>query len=1075
MRKLLGGLLLLLLFCGIIFDGKAEAEENVNAEVILNEDDGIKGEVNLGDEGKNNGDFQVIISNLEHIEFIDTIQVAVWGRENGQNDIRWYNAERLDQTYYCKFSVMDHGELGIYYAHAYAMTLDGQKIYLGGDSLMIESPYVNNICINSEDNVKGTFQLHMSDIVNKYMLESVQLAVWSEEDGQDDIQWYTFQIGSEDDYFQEIDIKNHKYSLGKYIIHVYFTDIMGNRYYVGGATHKISINCGEVSFQKNSETEFNITFCNYNVPGGIEAVVMPIWSEENGQDDLRWYNAKKNADGSYSVNLNIKDHKNLGKYISHVYVVTHGGKNVFVNSLDMLIDAPHAQKFSITDYDIERGTFRIEVSEILNESLIKKIVVPVWCEEKGQDDIKWYNAVKNDDGKYYVDVDIKNHNYQLGNYIAHMYICDITNGQNFGGQMDQRVEIMKGKLSIYENNGQEYKIDLRDVAIPGGIKKVTFAVWNNLNGQDDIQWYYAKENENGIYERTISIANHKGLGRFIVHAYAEMENGHLLYVNGSNFETKLPVIGNITIDNADKAQGEFKVKITGVKNDELIKEIVLPIWAEDNQKDIVWYKATKNMDGDYVANVNISRHAYRCSMYKIHVYVTDITEGKNYMGSTSCDMEAEYNNFSAIDLYGTEISYEISLHGLKVPGGEKNIYFAVWGEKDGQNDIKWYKADKEGEGKYSYTLKIKDHKEFGKYSVHGYCTSKGDMQQFLGETKFEVTKKPQFAEAIGTDINGTTGTFKITISGVMAPSGVEQVLIPIWCAENQSDIVWYKAVKIEDGIFTALVDVKKHANHFGMYKAHIYVAMGNGICLFAGDTSVVIEPHNYIYNKYVSETQREVGIMGTEAERVLFPSWSEENGQDDLVWYEGINRGNGLWTAIIDSSNHNSGGSYITHVYSTMNEMTNAIGATTYFLQWIPSDQRLMEIKANMYSSSTPFLILVNRSTHKVGVFQGWQGNWNCIQYWDCADGAVNTPTVEGIFRVGIKGYYFDSGASRCFWYTQFYGNYLFHSVLYNKNGSLQDGRVGMALSHGCVRLLIQNAKWIYDTIPSNTTVVVYH
>ena len=56
------------------------------------------------------------------------------------------------------------------------------------------------------------------------------------------------------------------------------------------------------------------------------------------------------------------------------------------------------------------------------------------------------------------------------------------------------------------------------------------------------------------------------------------------------------------------------------------------------------------------------------------------------------------------------------------------------------------------------------------------------------------------------------------------------------------------------------------------------------------------------------------------------------------------------------------------------------------------------------------------------------------------------------------------------------YGDYLFHSVLYNKyNGSLNDGRLGMALSHGCVRLDINNAKWIYDVIPSGTTVVVYH
>ena len=134
-----------------------------------------------------------------------------------------------------------------------------------------------------------------------------------------------------------------------------------------------------------------------------------------------------------------------------------------------------------------------------------------------------------------------------------------------------------------------------------------------------------------------------------------------------------------------------------------------------------------------------------------------------------------------------------------------------------------------------------------------------------------------------------------------------------------------------------------------------------------------------------------------------------------------------------------------------------------------------MELRANLYSSSTPYLLLVNRSRHKVYIFQGYRGNWKQIREWSCGDGAASTPTVEGTFKVQNRGYYFDSGSARCYWWTQFYGNYLFHSVLYHKDGTLMDGRVGMALSHGCVRLEIQNAKWIYDTIPSGSTVVVYH
>lgn len=134
-----------------------------------------------------------------------------------------------------------------------------------------------------------------------------------------------------------------------------------------------------------------------------------------------------------------------------------------------------------------------------------------------------------------------------------------------------------------------------------------------------------------------------------------------------------------------------------------------------------------------------------------------------------------------------------------------------------------------------------------------------------------------------------------------------------------------------------------------------------------------------------------------------------------------------------------------------------------------------MYARANMYSSPTPYIILVDGRTHRVGIYQGSRGFWTCVKYWACGDGKPSTPTVRGVFSVGNKGYYFNSGAYRCFWWTQFYGDYLFHSVLCWPNGAIADGRVGMGLSHGCVRLEMANCKWIYDNIPRGTTVVVYN
>lgn len=131
---------------------------------------------------------------------------------------------------------------------------------------------------------------------------------------------------------------------------------------------------------------------------------------------------------------------------------------------------------------------------------------------------------------------------------------------------------------------------------------------------------------------------------------------------------------------------------------------------------------------------------------------------------------------------------------------------------------------------------------------------------------------------------------------------------------------------------------------------------------------------------------------------------------------------------------------------------------------------------ANKYSSNTGYLITVNRNTHMVYVYQGSQGDWKQIKKFACGDGATSTPTVEGKFAIYGHKYYFDSGSVRCFYASMFHGAYYFHSTLYAQTKNPQtevDGRVGLALSHGCVRLKLQNAKWIYTTIPTGTAVVV--
>lgn len=130
--------------------------------------------------------------------------------------------------------------------------------------------------------------------------------------------------------------------------------------------------------------------------------------------------------------------------------------------------------------------------------------------------------------------------------------------------------------------------------------------------------------------------------------------------------------------------------------------------------------------------------------------------------------------------------------------------------------------------------------------------------------------------------------------------------------------------------------------------------------------------------------------------------------------------------------------------------------------------------KAQAYSSPSRYLIMVDIDDPRTVVFEGSRGRWSIKYVMDCCTGAPHTPTVQGVYRVGMHGYSFgeDKGYS-CYYWTQFYGNYLFHTRKYYPHSStLKDGTMGARVSEGCVRLYDEDAKWIYYNVPVGTTVV---
>lgn len=128
-----------------------------------------------------------------------------------------------------------------------------------------------------------------------------------------------------------------------------------------------------------------------------------------------------------------------------------------------------------------------------------------------------------------------------------------------------------------------------------------------------------------------------------------------------------------------------------------------------------------------------------------------------------------------------------------------------------------------------------------------------------------------------------------------------------------------------------------------------------------------------------------------------------------------------------------------------------------------------------------PYKLVVDISDRRTYVYR-WTGDryGEQIATFKCCVGAPSTPTPLGTFQgsgqAGGRWYYFKDFDCYAQYAWRIRGGILFHSVTYsrpNENSGGSTRSLGRAESHGCVRLTVSDAKWIYDNCPRGTTVIV--
>ena len=597
---------------------------------------------------------------------------------------------------------------------------------------------------------------------------------------------------------------------------------------------------GKISIQNNNPKTgtFDVVVSEVSAPHGVQEVKLPTWSSERGQDDIVWYTATKQANGTYKLTVNAANHKgSTGEYNVHLYYVQGDGKLVGVGGTTTKVSVAKPEgKLTIANNNPKTGTFDVIVSEVSSPQGVREVLLPTWSNDQGQDDIIWHKAQRQSDGTYKFTVRASEHKNSVGDYSVHLYYVQ-NDGKLVGvGGTTTKVSVAKpeGKLTIANNNPKTGTFDVivSDVSSPQGVREVLLPTWSNDQGQDDIIWHKAQRQSDGTYKFTVRSSEHKNsVGDYSVHLYYVQNDGKMVGVGGTT--TKVSVAkpeGKLTITNNNPKTGTFDVIVSEVSSPQGVREVLLPTWSNDQgQNDLIWHKAQKQSDGTYKFTVRASEHKNSVGDYSVHLYYVQ-NDGKMVgVGGTTTKVsvakpEGKLTIANNNPKTGT---FDVIVSEVSSPQGVREVLLPTWSNDQGQDDIIWHKAQRQSDGTYKFTVRSSEHKNsVGDYSVHLYYVQNDGKMVGVGGTTTKVSvaagEKPQGKISIQNK-NNETGEFDIVVSGVVAPEGVKTVYLPTWSSQNgQDDIQWYTAERQADGTYRKHVYARDHKNSQGEYNVHLY-------------------------------------------------------------------------------------------------------------------------------------------------------------------------------------------------------------------------------------------------------------
>ena len=500
---------------------------------------------------------------------------------------------------------------------------------------------------------------------------------------------------------------------------------------------------GKISIENKDDVagRFDVLISNVTAPNGVLTVSVPVWSDINGQDDLVWYTATKQVNGTYKVSVKASDHKNSrGKYHVHLYYNQLNGQSVGVAATttelatgkDRTVESPRgsvsAELTISTNQNL--GTFTITAKNLQGFDGYKEVKIPFWSHANGMKDIVWYTPTRQSDGSYTVTAKASDHENADGKYEAQVFYVDAQGKNKFVKKafIDYTATKPSADLTITKSEKDgTFTITAKNLQGFAGYKEVKIPFWSHANGMKDIIWYTPTRQSDGSYTVIAKASDHeKADGKYEAQVFYVDDKGQNKFVKKAfvDYQNQARQTGTLTIQNNNKEKGTFDVIVSDVFSPKGVKTVQVPIWSDkDGQDDIIWYNGNRQTDGTYKVSVKASDHKNSTGKYHIHLYY--IQEDGTRVGVATSTTEVTYQNLTnKTKAYITNVNASAGTYTVAVdqaPQGRriKQVRVAVWSQPN-QENLYWYSTASSGTHTEVAVSALHHGNQKGDYTTHVY-------------------------------------------------------------------------------------------------------------------------------------------------------------------------------------------------------------------------------------------------------------------------------------------------------------------------------------------------------------------